>query len=184
MLILASQSPRRSEILKKAGYDFKIIPADTNEEIKLGTEPEDAVKELSRRKAEYIKKISEKGDIIIAADTVVYIDGEILGKPSDHGDAYRMLKKLSGRVNYVYTGYCIIKNDDKFNGFEKTDVEFIDLSDDEINRYIDSGEPMDKAGAYGMQDGACIFVKKITGDPFNVLGLPVCIVNSILKKLL
>jgi len=161
-LILASKSPRRIELMTLAGFDFLSVPAIKEEKITGGTAPSDAVLMLSRQKAE---EIAEKYpyNTVIGADTVVALGNEIMG----------MLKKLSGKTHTVLTGVCVISPDKQINFYEKTEVEFYPLGDDEIRQYIASGEPMDKAGAYGIQEKGAMFVKRINGDFYNVVGLPV-----------
>ena len=162
-LILASKSPRRIELMTLAGFDFLSVPAVKEEKITGGT---------SRQKAE---EIAEKFpyNTVIGADTVVALGNEIMGKPENEQDAFNMLKKLSGKTHTVLTGVCVISPDKQINFYEKTEVEFYPLGDDEIRQYIASGEPMDKAGAYGIQEKGAMFVKRINGDFYNVVGLPV-----------
>lgn len=171
-LILASKSPRRIELMTLAGFDFLSVPAVKEEKITGGTSPSDAVLMLSRQKAE---EIAEKYpyNTVIGADTVVALGNEIMGKPENEQDAFNMLKKLSGKTHTVLTGVCVISPDKQINFYEKTEVEFYPLGDDEIRQYIASGEPMDKAGAYGIQEKGAMFVKRINGDFYNVVGLPV-----------
>ena len=210
-IILASQSPRRAEILRSAGVSFEIMPAGIDETVSPALSPSEAVCEISRRKAEYIADlISDGGAFIISADTVVctgaapaddacspdgircsdsaYTTGGtcspdgtcspsreiLLGKPHDKSDACRMLSMLSGKSHFVYTGYSLCLGKKMYTGYQKTEVEFRNLTDDEIRRYVESGEPMDKAGAYGIQEKGALFVKGIHGDYFNVMGLPIC----------
>ena len=163
-LILASKSPRRIELMTLAGFDFLSVPAVKEEKIPGGTEPSKAVLMLSRQKAE---EIAEKYpyNTVIGADTVVALGNEIMGKPENEQDAFDMLKKLSGKTHTVLTGVCVISPDKQIN--------FYPLGDDEIRQYIASGEPMDKAGAYGIQEKGAMFVKRINGDFYNVVGLPV-----------
>ena len=175
-LILASKSPRRKEILQNVGLDFEIIVSDTDESVPFGTLPFDAVKEISRRKALAVKNsLGDKshGKIILGADTVVALDNRIIGKPKDKEDAVAILKSLSGKKHTVYTGFTIVKDDSVFSDFESTDVYFRTLTDNEIQAYVDGGEPMDKAGAYGIQQKGALLVDKIHGDYFNVVGLPI-----------
>ncbi|MDE6732808.1 MAG: Maf family protein [Oscillospiraceae bacterium] len=172
-MILASQSPRRKELLGFITSDFRVIPAVGEEKVPAGASPEETVLLLSRQKAEEIFS-DHKGEIIIAADTIVSIDGEILGKPRNETHAFEMLRKLSGRTHSVFTGVCVIFGDGKIENFAKeTKVEFYELSDAEINAYIATGDPMDKAGAYGIQEKGAANVKGIVGDFYNVMGLPV-----------
>lgn len=172
-MILASQSPRRRELLALITEDFKVIPAKGEEMLPDGISPKDAVILLSRQKASEIYK-EYKNDTIIASDTVVAIDGKILGKPKDEADAAEMLRLLSGRRHSVFTGVCIISPDGSEKSFaEETAVEFWQLSEQLIEQYVASGEPMDKAGAYGIQGAGALLVKCIDGDYYNVMGLPV-----------
>ncbi len=180
-MILASQSPRRRELLGLITKDFEVIPARGEELLPEGISPRDAVILLSQQKAEEVRRrkfpdIADTGNIpdtIIAADTVVAIDGEILGKPSGNDDAAKMLRRLSGRRHIVYTGVTIISAKKTVSFAEETAVEFYPLTDEEIIRYVNSGEPMDKAGAYGIQGRGALLVKRIEGDYYNVMGLPV-----------
>lgn len=175
-LILASKSPRRKEILQDAGLDFEVIVSHTDESVPAGTLPFDAVMQISQRKAQAVKNVlgdKAKNKIILSADTVVVIDNEIIGKPKDQEDAFSILSRLSGKRHVVYTGFTIIKDDFLYSDFESTNVYFRQLSDREIMSYIKSGEPMDKAGAYGIQHKGALLVNKIHGDYFNVVGLPI-----------
>lgn len=171
-IILASGSPRRKELLETAGLDFEIIVADIEEKIPDGATPQEAVKALALQKAQAVAN-SHRESIVIGADTVVVCDGKILGKPKDEKDAFNMLRMLSGRSHTVCTGVALIKGDKIKNFCDETEVEFHTLSDKEIEAYVSTGEPMDKAGAYGIQGKGCVLVKRINGDYFNVVGLPV-----------
>lgn len=172
-MILASQSPRRRELLAYIEPDFRVIPAVGEEHIPDGASPEQAVLALSRQKAEEIAA-AHTGEVIVAADTVVAIDGKILGKPHDEREAAEMLGTLSGRIHSVFTGVCVIFPDGGSESFaEETRVEFYPLTDAEIADYIATGDPMDKAGAYGIQEKGAANVKGIVGDFYNVMGLPV-----------
>lgn len=180
-MILASQSPRRHELLGFICPEFKVVPAVGEEIILEGATPAEAVLALSRQKAE---EVSAKfpDETVIGADTVVSIDGEILGKPRDEQDAVEMLKRLSGRVHSVFTGVCVIFPDGRTENFvEETKVEFYPLSECEIADYIATGDPMDKAGAYGIQERGAKNVKGIVGDFYNVMGLPVARLARILN---
>ena len=184
-LVLASSSPRRKELLKQVGIPFEIMIPDVDESNISGT-PEQVVKKLSFKKACAVKnKLYDNDILILAADTVVSLDGIILNKPSDVYDAFAMLSKLSGRVHEVYTGVCLMWTSSPHakTFVEKTKVFFKSLSEAEINDYIDSGEPMDKAGAYGIQGKGALFVERIEGDYNNVVGLPVCAVHKIIEKM-
>lgn len=179
MIILASKSPRRKELLSLCGIEFSVMPTEADETLPENISPAEAVEHLSRIKAEPLK--NENG-IIIGADTVVAIDDIILGKPRDEKDAFDMLKALSGKTHFVYTGVTIIKGEKSVTFSEKTEVEFFPLSDEEIADYVKTGEPLDKAGAYGIQGKGALLVKKINGDYNNVVGLPVSRLSRELKN--
>ena len=180
-LILASQSPRRKELLGLFRIPFTVQVADIDETFDLTLSPFDEVARVSRLKAEAIPYTDE--DVVIAADTVVVCDGRILGKPADEADAFRMLRLLSGKDHQVMTGLTVLRGDTATVCTEVTDIHFRKLSDEEIWAYIRTGEPMDKAGSYGIQGGAALFAEKIVGDYFNVVGLPVCRLGQILKEI-
>lgn len=181
-IVLASKSPRRSEILKNAGIDFTVRVADADEIIPDGTKPQDAVVFLAARKAMAVERAED--ELVLGADTVVVLDDKVLGKPKDREDAYNMLRSLSGRVHSVFTGVCAIGNGISITFAEETKVEFLPLTDKEIFNYIDTNEPYDKAGAYGIQGLASKFVRGIEGDYFNVVGLPISrIYEKIFTKL-
>jgi septum formation protein len=186
--VLASASPRRREILSHLGLNFTVLCADADEssDEKKG---ERLVEILSRRKAEAVRDVLAGAGtltpdtVILAADTVVVSPkGEILGKPRDEADADRMLRLLSGRTHRVISGICVISGDKTVTAHEVTKVAFDRLSDEVIARYIATGEPNDKAGAYGIQDTACLWIKGIDGDYFNVVGLPVHRLESVLGE--
>lgn len=179
MLLLASSSPRRSELLKMSGYDFTVVPADVNEGYLRGTPPIQIVEVLAARKAEAVAKLYPK-DIVLGADTIVVLKGRVLGKPKDEAEAKAMLKLLAGNVHQVYTGYCIINNQKYLRGHESTSVEFYPLSESEIDAYVSEGESLDKAGAYAIQGRGALFIKRIDGDYYNVMGLPIGKINRIL----
>lgn len=184
ILVLASASPRRAEILNTVGAVFVTAPTDADERVPETLSPAEAVCEISRRKAAAALAARPGDDVlIVAADTVVAADGEILGKPRDAADAARMLRRLSGSTHEVYTGYTLASHSNRYTDFQKTEVDFRPLSEDEIDRYIRSGEPMDKAGAYGIQEKGALFVRGIRGDYFNVMGLPVCAVCADAKRI-
>lgn len=178
-LVLASKSPRRSEILKNAGIDFVVRVADADESITEGTKPEDAVVILAARKAMAVERA--ENEIVLGADTIVVLDNKILGKPKDRENAFDMLRSLSGRAHSVFTGVCAIGDKGSITFAEETKVEFYPLTDEEINDYIDSGDCYDKAGSYGIQGLASKFIRGINGDYFNVVGLPI---SSIYEKIL
>lgn len=181
--ILASGSPRRRELLEMLGVpDLTIRPAKGPERATPGAGPEQTVRELSLHKAQEVAQTCAPEDIIIAADTIVYLDGAILGKPRDHDDAVRMLTALSGREHIVYTGVAVLCGGELRQAAERTAVRFRPLTSGEIERYIATGEPMDKAGAYAIQGLAAMFVIGLDGDYYNVMGLPVCPLAMILRK--
>jgi len=180
-LILASASPRRHEILKTAGIVHTVRSADADESLPAGITPAAAVEMLSARKAAAALERAEENDIILAADTVVSLDNVILGKPADADNARRMLRTLSGRAHAVFTGVTVTDGRVTVTVHEKTLVRMRTILPDEIEAYIASGDPMDKAGAYGYQSLAGIFVEAIEGDYFNVVGLPLCRVSTVLR---
>ncbi|MGP3738596.1 Maf family protein [Bacillus altitudinis] len=171
-LILASQSPRRKELLDLAGFSYDIQASDLKEEINRNLSPAENVQWLAEQKANDIQKIHPKA-VIIGADTIVAIDGKCLGKPKDKKDAASMLQLLSGKTHQVLTGVTIQSENRKETFYEQTDVTFWPLTQDEIDRYIETGEPLDKAGSYGIQGKGALFVQKIDGDYFSVVGLPI-----------
>ena len=171
-IILASASPRRKEILELADLKFDVMPSDA-QEITTKTAPNEVVMELASIKAKDIYKKSEKQSMIVGADTVVAYQGQILGKPTDKADAKRMLTMLSGQTHEVYTGVCVIEDAKTKTFYEETKVTFYEISDEQINHYIKTGEPMDKAGSYGIQGKAAVFIKGIEGDYYNVVGFPI-----------
>lgn len=178
-MILASQSPRRIELMREAGFDVTVIPADIDETALPGENPFALVERLARAKAAAVAAAhGEPGEIVVAADTIVTLGGEILGKPHDEADAHRMLGELSGRTHQVATGVCIARagaDPASARSFtDVTDVTFYELTDAEIDAYVTSGEPMDKAGAYGIQGTrGRMLVRGIDGDFYNVVGLPI-----------
>jgi septum formation protein len=199
MLVLASASPRRQELLRNAGIPFVVQPADIDERMLAGEAPRDCAQRLAREKALAVFQIRPE-DSVLGADTIVVIDDMILGKPRDAGDAARMLRLLSGRTHAVITGVCVVgpvgsKNkststdDDRrvvtaFEriAFETTLVTMCEVSDEEIRDYVATGDPMDKAGAYGIQGIASRWILRIEGDYSNVVGLPVALVYAILRE--
>lgn len=182
-LILASASPRRRELLGRFGLPFEVIPAKGEEPLLPGLTPEETVKALAAAKAAEIA--GETGDadaLIIGSDTVVERGGVILGKPADEADAFRMLSALSGGVHRVWSGVCVRRGERILTEAECTEVCFRTLTEEEIRAYIATGEPMDKAGSYGYQGLASVFVESIRGDYFNVVGLPLCRLGQMLKE--
>jgi septum formation protein len=181
MLILASGSPRRREILSSAGIEHVVRPADVDEAILPGEDPASYVRRLARAKSE--AAATGIKDLVLGADTVVVVDGLILGKPADRDDARRMLALLAGREHEVITGICLRGGTTVIEDAETTRVRFVPLSPEEIEAYVASGEPMDKAGAYAIQGLAAKFVDRVEGCYFNVVGLPVARVYAHLKRL-
>lgn len=171
-LILASGSPRRRELLEQAGVPFTVAPANADESVPSGFTPEQAVMELARRKVLEANQ-EHPGELILAADTLVALDGETFGKPADEKEAAEMLRRFSGRAHEVFTGVAIKYGERETVFFERTQVMLYELDEREIEEYIQTGEPMDKAGAYGIQGRGCLFVRRLEGDYFNVVGLPV-----------
>jgi septum formation protein len=181
LLILASASPRREELLRLITTDFEIVPADTDETLPPGTLPDAAVRLLALRKAREVFAKRPR-DVVIGADTVVVIDGDILGKPVDEADAVRMLLRLSGRTHVVKTGVCVLAPGFEHIFVESTDVEFRKITLPEAKAYAATGEPLDKAGAYAVQGGAARFALRIDGDYNNIVGLPLAKLNLMLKN--
>lgn len=180
-LILASQSPRRRELLGLITKDFLVRVADIDETMDSSRPASEEVARVSRKKAMAVAR--EKGDVVVAADTIVVCGGEILGKPKDEADAFRMLSMLSGRDHQVMTGMTVVRDDEIHTCTEITDIHFRKLLPEEIRAYIATGEPMDKAGSYGIQGGAALFATQLHGDYYNVMGLPVCRLAMTLRKM-
>ena len=180
-IVLASGSPRRKSLLENYGFDITVVKPEFDEEAVTESEPEKLVCVLASGKN---KCVNMPDETVLSADTVVALDDEILGKPKTRGEAYDMLKKLSGRTHTVYTGVCISRNNKRTVAVSRSDVTFYELTDAQINRYIDTGSPFDKAGGYGVQDDMGIgFVKSVTGELSNVIGLPMGMVISQLEDL-
>lgn len=182
-MILASNSPRRRELLGQMGLkDFKIVAPDVDESVEDGLSPAAMVERLSLRKAKAAAEKAGADGLIIAADTVVALDGKVLGKPRGEADAFAMLSSLSGREHHVYTGVTVLQGERAVTEHEETAVVFRTLEPGEIRGYIATGEPMDKAGAYGIQGLGALLVSGIRGDYCNVVGLPVFRLGGILKQ--
>lgn len=180
VLILASASPRRKELLAATGVPFLIDAPKVDEHTTLGARK--AVQELSRRKALAAAAL-HPGQVVLAADTLVAIDNQPLGKPKDEADAFRMLRTLSGRLHQVYTGVtCVDRDGQIFSGLDASDVRFAEMSDEEIHAYIATGEPMDKAGAYALQGIAALWIEEVRGTPSGVIGLPLPLTRRLLAK--
>ncbi len=181
MLVLASASPRRQELLRNAGIAFEVQPADIPEDSLPGEAAKDCAERLAREKALAVAR-QRPHDFVLGADTVVVVDGQILGKPSDAADAARMLRLLSGRQHQVITGVCLVVGGQRLVASESTLVAMSEISEKEIADYIASGEPMDKAGAYAIQGIASRWIPRIEGDYSNVVGLPVALVWRMLRQ--
>ena len=179
-LILASQSPRRKELMKLFHIPFTVRVADIDETMDETKSPIDEVARVSRLKAEATPR--DHDDVVVAADTIVVCGGKVLGKPANEDDAFRMLRLLSGKDHQVMTGLTVLHGETAIVHTEVTDIHFRELSDAEIRAYIATGEPMDKAGSYGIQGGAALFAEKMVGDYYNVMGLPVCRLGQILRS--
>lgn len=185
-LILASASPRRRELMENMGLDFRVIVSEADEEsVDKCVPPEIYVQELALIKAAAAAKtiIKNKNAIVISADTIVVNNGKIIGKPKDKEDAVQMLSSLSGKSHFVYTGFCVMRLSDAKTVCKSvaTEVIFKTLSQDKIKNYVNTGEPMDKAGAYGIQGLGAMLVEKINGDYFNVIGLPISELGEVLE---
>ena len=173
-IVLASQSPRRQELLQRIGVeDFKTLSLDIDESYPEGLSPEDTVRYIAKKKCDAAAALCSPDDLIITADTMVFLDNDRLGKPHDEEDAFRMLRELAGRGHTVCTGVSVRRGAQEERFAVSTRVFFRPMTDDEIRAYIKTGEPMDKAGAYGVQSRGALFVERIDGDFFNVMGLPV-----------
>ncbi|MCX6587068.1 MAG: Maf family protein [Acidobacteria bacterium] len=179
MLILASQSPRRREILERAGIAFTVRVADVDESLREGEVAQSYVRRLATRKA---VAVGRPGEVVLGADTTVVVDGEIFGKPVDGADAARMLGRLAGRTHEVITGICLKIGGQLYIDAETTLVRFTSMSEAEIARYVETGEPMDKAGAYAIQGGASRYIDRIEGCYWNVVGLPVARLYGQLRR--
>ena len=180
-LVLASQSPRRRELLSMIQKDFVVQSSSADETIPAGLQPHEAVMLLAQKKAEQVAESFPDG-VVIGSDTVVVLDGQIMGKPKNHEDCVRMISSLSGREHQVYTGVAIVFQGKTETFHEFTDVKFYELTEEEINWYASLEEPYDKAGAYGIQGYGSLLVEGIRGDYYNVVGLPVASLNRHLKK--
>lgn len=183
-LILASSSPRRREIFRQIGLDYEPVNISVDETIEPGISPEKLALDIAKRKAEAASEHSD-GSVVIAADTIVVLgDGTVLGKPKDQKDATGMLRKLQGARHTVITAVALLNvGDGKMAAaYDKTDVTFLPMSEEEIEWYVSTGEPMDKAGAYGLQEKGMMFVQKVEGSPSSVIGLPVHLLYQLFKR--
>jgi septum formation protein len=179
-LVLASSSPRRAELLRAAGFTFEVQPQEVDERLLPGEEPAEHVVRLAREKASRAGR-ARPDAVVLGADTVVVVDGFVLGKPGDDRDAAAMLRRLSGRTHSVLTGIAICADSSLSEATARTEVQFVRLGDEEIAWYVSTGEPRDKAGAYAIQGLASRFVERIDGSYSNVVGLPVALVARMLK---
>jgi septum formation protein len=179
-LVLASRSPRRAELLAAAGFEFTVRTADTDETPLPNESPSEYVVRVALEKARAVPR--GPGEIVLAADTTVVLDSEIMGKPLDAQDATRMLTALAGRKHEVLTGVCVMRGGEAVTDMASTSVWFAPMTPEEISEYVATGEPMDKAGAYGIQGFASRFVERIDGSYSNVVGLPVALVYRILRS--
>ena len=182
-LILASQSPRRQELLRRIGVEhFTVLPTDSDESWDPSWSPEELVGRLSARKAAAAARAAGPEGLVLAADTMVFLDDRRLGKPADEAEAFEMLSALSGREHTVWTGVTVRRGDRADTRSEATAVRFRTLTAEEIRAYIATGEPMDKAGAYGVQGKGALLVQRLEGDFFNVMGLPVLRLSRLLEQ--
>lgn len=181
MLILASKSPRRRELIARLGVPYEVCASDADESVCGLLAPDEYVKTLALRKAQAAAN-THPGDVVLGVDTVVVLDGRILGKPQNICDAAQMLRALSGRSHEVFSGFALIGDGKVYSESVRTTVRFAALSDEEIARYVASGEPMDKAGAYGIQGEGALLVEGISGDYYNVVGLPLQRIYAVLKS--
>jgi septum formation protein len=178
-LLLASSSPRRLDLLRALGLEPEVRPADVDETLLPGEDPHDAAERLARAKVAAIADSAPPGAVVLAADTIVVLDGAALGKPRDDDDARRMLRSLRGRAHDVVTGVALARDGVLVSGRETTEVVFAPMTDEEVDSYVASGEPADKAGAYALQGLGGLFVERIAGTPSNVIGLPLRLVRSL-----
>lgn len=182
-IILASASPRRRELLEMAGIEFRIVAPSGEEPVMNGSSPENAVTHIAMQKCIQVSSSAARDTLVIAADTLVCLYGHIMGKPRTQGEAAAMLTALSGKKHTVFTGVALFLNGAFKSDSVKTDVYFRELTHTEINNYISTGEPMDKAGAYGAQGRGALFIKRIEGEYSNVVGLPLCRLSGMLSEM-
>ncbi len=181
--ILASGSPRRRELMEMLGVkDLLVLPARGEEKPDYSLPPRELVKSLAAAKAREVAQLAADDDTVVAADTIVYYDSRVYGKPHSPAEAAEMLRTLSGRTHEVYTGVCVIRSGRELLRAERSAVTFREIPEEEIAAYVATGEPLDKAGAYGAQGKGALFVRRIDGDFFNVMGLPLCVLGEMLKE--
>lgn len=181
-MVLASGSPRRRELLTQMGLTFRVVVSDADETVAPSLSPADQVRLISRRKADAVAEAVGPEALVIAADTIVALDGAVMGKPHSPAEAVKMLSRLSGSTHAVYTGFTLRQGGRTLTQAEETLVTFRPLTAEEIKAYVSTGEPMDKAGAYGIQGLGSLLVSGIRGDYFNVMGLPVCALGQALAR--
>lgn len=181
-MVLASGSPRRRELLTQMGLTFRVVVSDADETVDPSLSPTDQVRLISRRKADAVAETVGPEALVIAADTIVALDGAVMGKPHSPEEAVEMLSRLSGNTHAVYTGFTLRQGGRTVTQAEETLVTFRPLTAEEIEAYVSTGEPMDKAGAYGIQGYGCVLVEGISGDYYNVMGLPVCRLAKMLAR--
>lgn len=182
-IVLASGSPRRAEIMNSVGWEFVRTIPDVDESVRGGEAPEEYVQRLAGEKALAVAH-SHPGEIILAADTTVVLDGEIIGKPEDLADARRMIRLLAANWHEVLTGVAVARNGDERIGMQRTRVKFASMTDAEIDFLVEKGDPLDKAGAYAVQAQAALFIEGIEGDYWNVVGLPISLVYRLVGELI
>lgn len=182
-LILASESPRRKELMERMGLTFRIVTAEHDETMDPALPPQTEVARVSRLKAEAVAPLCKVEDIIVAADTIVVCQGRVMGKPHSREEAGEMLRLLSGRAHQVMTGLTVRRGDEVLTETVVTDLRFRTLAPEEIDAYVATGEPMGKAGAYAVQGLGAMLVETLTGDYYNVMGLPVCTLTLLLRRL-
>lgn len=181
-IILASQSPRRRELLSMVHVPFTVEVSGEKERIPFHAAPQEVVMSLARQKAEHVFK-NHPDACVIGSDTIVVLGEEILGKPADPAEAAAYLRRLQGRSHRVYTGLSLLTPQGEKQGFDMAEVHFAPMSEEEIAWYVSTGDPMDKAGAYGIQGGAALFCQRMDGDYYNVMGLPVCRLGEVLRRM-
>ena len=181
-IVLASGSPRRKELLTQMGLTFRVVVSDADETVDHTLPPARQVETVSRRKADATAALVGPDALIIAADTIVALDGAVMGKPHSREEATEMLSRLSNNTHTVYTGFTLRRGEQVLTDHEATEVTFRALSEEEISAYVATGEPMDKAGAYGIQGVGALLVSSIRGDYFNVMGFPLCRVGLALQE--
>lgn len=181
-IILASGSPRRKQLLEQIGLEFRVAVSEVDETVEEGLPPARIVEWLSAQKAEAVAAKAGPGALVIAADTIVCLEDTVLGKPADELEAFTMLTALSGCRHQVYTGITLLRDGERRTEHEVTSVTFRPLTEEEITAYIATGEPRDKAGAYGIQGVGALLVERVDGDYFNVMGLPLCHLGQMLRE--